>query len=274
MQKHYSLKKITLYFSLFILGQFATELKGSHYTFGSEVWATHITKNKYEISYRAYRVCGATITPPSSVFVVAYGGKSAACGTVSLTASLVSSKAVDPKCSTSVDCNKSYLFKEHLYKCTADLDSSIFKTILSGSTCKNITFAVYGYLYSSNSTCYGYDAFSATTIYLENLANCAKTTNTPPARMFEPIRVLHIDRTAIFNQGLSDTAERDVLRYELSQSNLSLPYNNKTCVNTPTKDLSHPFTPTCAGTTLCSSNTKTNPVRGTCLLYTSDAADE
>lgn len=263
MQKRYILKKAALYFFLFLFGQLASPLKASHYTFGSEVWATHITKNKYEISYRAYRVCGAVISAPSSVFVVAYGGKSAACGTVSLTASLVSSKAVDPKCSTSVDCNKSYLFKEHLYKCTADLDSSIFKTILSGSTCKNITFAVYGYLYPTVLPCYNWDAYSATTIYLENLANCTKTTNTPPARMFEPIRVLHIDRSAIFNQGLADTAERDVLRYELSPSNWDVPYKNKTCVNTPTKDLSHPFTPTCAGTTLCSANTKTNPVRGT-----------
>ncbi len=263
MQKRYSLKTFSLYISLIFFGLVASPLKASHYTFGSEVWATHITKNKYEISYRAYRMCGAAISAPSSVFVVAYGGKSAACGTVSLTASLVSSAAIGPKCSTAVDCNKSYLFREHIYKCTADLDSSIFKNILSGSTCKNITFAVYGYWYPTVLPCYNWDAYSATTLYLENLANCAKTTNTPPARMFDPLRIVQLDRTTIFNQGLSDTAERDVIRYELSPSNWDLPYKGKTCVNTPTKDLSHPFTPTCAGTTLCSANTKTNPVRGT-----------
>lgn len=263
MKKRYSFKQIALYISLIFLGQFSSPLKATHYTFGSEVWATHITKNKYEISYRAYRMCGAATSAPSSVFVVAYGGKSAACGTVSLTASLVSSSAIGPKCSTAIDCDKSYLFREHIYKCTADLDSSIFKTILSGSTCKNITFAVYGYLYPTVLPCFNWDAYSATTLYLENLSNCSKTTNTPPARMFDPLRIVQLDRTTIFNQGLSDTAERDVLRYELSPSNWDLPYKGRTCVNTPTKDLSHPFTPTCAGTTLCSANTKTNPVRGT-----------
>lgn len=263
MKKRYSFKQIALYISLIFLGQFTSPLKATHYTFGSEVWATHITKNKYEISYRAYRMCGAATSAPSSVFVVAYGGKSAACGTVSLTASLVSSSAIGPKCSTAIDCDKSYLFREHIYKCTADLDSSIFKTILSGSTCKNITFAVYGYLYPTVLPCFNWDAYSATTLYLENLANCSKTTNTPPARMFDPLRIVQLDRTTIFNQGLSDTAERDVLRYELSPSNWDVPYKGRTCVNTPTKDLSHPFTPTCAGTTLCSANTKTNPVRGT-----------
>ena len=263
MKKRHSLKQIALYISLIFLGQLTSPLKASHYTFGSEVWATHITKNKYEISYRAYRMCGAPTSAPSSVFVVAYGGKSAACGTVSLTASLVSSSAIGPKCSTAVDCNKSYLFKEHIYKCTADLDSSIFKNILSGSTCKNITFAVYGYFFPTTLPCGNYDDYSATTLYLENLANCSKTTNTAPARMFDPLRIVQLDRTTIFNQGLSDTAERDVLRYELSPSNLDLPYKGKTCVNTPTRDLAHPFTPTCTGTTLCSPNTKTNPVRGT-----------
>ena len=263
MQKKYPLKKIALCFLLIVLGQFASPLKASHYTFGSEVWATHITKNKYEISYRAYRMCGATTSAPTSVPVVAYGGKSAACGTVSMTASLVSSSAIGPKCSTAIDCDKSYLFREHIYKCTADLDSSIFKNILSGSTCKNITFAVYGYLYPTVLPCFNWDAYSATTIYLENLANCSKTTNKPPARMFDPLRIIQVDRSTIFNQGLSDTAERDVLRYELSPSNWDVPYKNRTCVNTPTKDLSHPFTPTCAITTLCSSNIKTNPVRGT-----------
>lgn len=263
MKKRYSLKQIALYIILIFLGQFTSPLKASHYTFGSEVWATHITKNKYEISYRAYRMCGAVTSAPSSVFVVAYGGKSAACGTVSLTASLVSSSAIGPKCSTAIDCDKGYLFREHIYKCTADLDSSIFKNILSGSTCKNITFAVYGYLYPTVLPCFNWDAYSATTIYLENLANCTKTTNTPPARMFDPLRIVQLDRTTIFNQGLSDTADRDVLRYELSPSNWDLPYKGRTCVNTPTKDLSHPFTPTCVGTTLCSPNTKTSPVRGT-----------
>ena len=263
MQKNYPLKKIAFCFLLIVLGQFASPLKASHYTFGSEVWATHITKNKYEISYRAYRMCGAATSAPTSVPVVAYGGTSAACGTVSMTASLVSSSAIGPKCSTAIDCDKSYLFREHIYKCTADLDSSIFKNILSGSTCKNITFAVYGYLYPTVLPCFNWDAYSATTIYLENLANCSKTTNKPPARMFDPLRIIQVDRSTIFNQGLSDTAERDVLRYELSPSNWDVPYKNRTCVNTPTKDLSHPFTPTCAVTTLCSSNIKTNPVRGT-----------
>ena len=248
---------------LLLLVQFATPLSASNYTYGSEVWATHITKNKYEISFRAYRICGALTSAPSSVYITAYGGKSAACGTVSLTASLISSALIGPKCSTAVDCNKSYLFKEYIYKCTVNLDSSIFKNILSGSTCKNITFAVYGYLIPTVMPCFNWDAWTSTTLYLENLANCSKTTNTPPARMFDPLRIVQLDRTTIFNQGLSDTTDRDVLRYELSPSNYDIPYKNKICVNTPTSDLSHPFTPTCAGTTLCSSNVKTNPVRGT-----------
>lgn len=147
-------------------------------------------------------MCGAATSAPTSVPVIAYGGKSAACGTVSLTASLVSSAAIGPKCSTAIDCDKSYLFREHIYKCTADLDSSIFKNILSGSTCKNITFAVYGYLYPTVLPCFNWDAYSATTIYLENLANCSKTTNKPPARMFDPLRIIQVDRSTIFNLSL------------------------------------------------------------------------
>lgn len=248
---------------LLMLAQFATPLSASNYTYGSEVWATHIAKNKYEISFRAYRICVAMTSAPSSVYITAYGGKSAACGTVSLTAPLISSALIGPKCSTAIDCNKSYLFKEYIYKCTVNLDSSIFKSILSGSTCKNITFAVYGYLIPTVMPCFNWDAWTSTTLYLENLANCSKTTNVPPARMFDPLRIVQLDRTTIFNQGLSDTTDRDVLRYELSPSNYDIPYKNKICVNTPTSDLRHPFTPTCAGTTLCSSNVKTNPVRGT-----------
>ncbi len=208
---------------LLLLAQFATPLSASNYTYGSEVWATHITKNKYEISFRAYRICGALTSAPSSVYITAYGGKSAACGTVSLTASLVSSALIGPKCSTAIDCNKSYLFKEYIYKCTVNLDSSIFKSILSGSTCKNITFAVYGYLIPTVMPCFNWDAWTSTTLYLENLANCSKTTNTPPARMFDPLRIVQLDRSTIFNQGLSDTTDRDVLRYELSPSNYDIP---------------------------------------------------
>lgn len=248
---------------LLLLALYATPLCASNYTYGSEVWATHIAKNKYEISFRAYRICVAMTSAPSSVYITAYGGKSAACGTVSLTAPLISSALIGPKCSTAIDCNKSYLFKEYIYKCTVNLDSSIFKSILSGSTCKNITFAVYGYLIPTVMPCFNWDAWTSTTLYLENLANCSKTTNVPPARMFDPLRIVQLDRTTIFNQGLSDTTDRDVLRYELSPSNYDIPYKNKICVNTPTSDLRHPFTPTCAGTTLCSSNVKTNPVRGT-----------
>ncbi|MEY4042271.1 MAG: hypothetical protein RL233_1802 [Bacteroidota bacterium] len=256
-------RKNTYAIVLFVLVQCAAPLSASNYTYGSEIWATHITKNKYEISYRAYRVCGAMTSAPSSVFIVAYGGKNATCGTVSLTAPLISKSYIGLKCSTSIDCDKSNRFTEFIYKCTVNLDSSIFTNIMSGSSCKNITFAVYGYLVPTTLPCFNWDAWTSTTLYLENLANCSKTTNTPPARMFDPLRTIQLDRSIIFNQGLSDTTDRDVLRYELSPSNYEIPYKNKICVNTPTKDLSHPFTPTCAGTTLCSSNVKTNPVRGT-----------
>jgi hypothetical protein len=263
MQLNHTLKKILLCALLLLMGQFSSTLKAAHNTFGSEIWATHITKNKYEISYRAYKMCGST-SPPSFVYIHAFGGNSAnTCGFVNLTAKLFSSTAIGPKCSTAVDCSKSYLFNEHIYKCTVDLDSSNFKTIVSSSSCKKITFVAMGYFYPYGTPCYNYEAYYSTTLYLENLANCAKTTNIPPAHIYEPMHILQQGRNVIFNQGLSDTAERDILRYELSPSYLSQPYYNQTCINTPTKDLSHPFTPTCVATTLCSANTKTNPVRGT-----------
>ena len=234
----------------------------SHYTFGGEMWASSIGNNKYELTHKIYKRCSGT-KALDSVFIDAYAGSSASCGTVKFKAGIVSTRYIGTKCSTSNDCAGGVPLNETIYKCTVDLSSPAFSKLLTGTSCKTLTFCAYGYWMSNTTTCKDQDAYFTTTLYLNNLANCNSTTNKAPAMMFDPVRNFQIDRTAVFSQALVDTTEKDILRYQLSPTHISYPYNNKTCSNTPTGDYRHPFTPTCVGSLTCAPNTKTNPVRGT-----------
>jgi hypothetical protein len=260
-KKHSKFKAhIFAIFAAFTL--FFTPAIASHYTVGGELWASSIGNNKYELTHKIYKYCNS-IKPFDSVYIDAYAGNNAACGTVNLKAGIVSSRFIGTKCSTSTDCAAGVPLNEVIYKCTVDLSSPAFSKLLTGTSCKTLTFCAYGYWMWNNNACKDKDAFFTATLYLNNLANCNSTTNKAPTMMFDPVRNFQIDRSVVFSQALSDTSEKDILRFQLAPSYISYPYNNKTCSNTPTGDYNHPFTPTCVGSTTCAPNTKTNPVRGT-----------
>lgn len=249
-------------FVLTLVGFLANNLQASHYTFGGEMWASSIGNNQYVLINKIYKHC-AGLSPFDSVYIDAYAGNSAACGMVKFKAGKVSTRYIGTKCSTSTDCSKGVPLNEIIYKCTVDLSSPVFSKLLTGTSCQTLTFCAWGYWMNNSTSCRDRDAYFTTTLYLNNLANCSKTTNTAPSMLFDPVRNFQVDRTAYFAQGLADTAERDMLRYQLAPTWISYPYDNKTCVNTATGDYLHPFTPTCVGTTTCAPNTKTNPARGT-----------
>jgi hypothetical protein len=262
MPKNFAKIKAPIFAIIAAFTLFSTPAIASHYTFGGEMWASSIGNNKYELTHKIYKQCGG-IKALDSVFIDAYAGSSASCGTVKFKAGIVSTRYIGTKCSTSNDCAGGVPLNETIYKCTVDLSSPAFSKLLTGTSCKTLTFCAYGYWMSNTTTCKDQDAYFTTTLYLNNLANCNSTTNKAPAMMFDPVRNFQIDRTAVFTQALVDTTEKDILRYQLSPTHISYPYNNKTCSNTPTGDYRHPFTPTCVGSLTCAPNTKTNPVRGT-----------
>jgi hypothetical protein len=234
----------------------------SHYTFGGEMWASSIGNNKYVLINKIYKHCSSS-SSSDSVYIDAYAGNSASCGMVKFKAGRVSTRYIGTKCSTANDCSKGVPLNEIIYKCTVDLSSPVFSKLLTGTTCQTLTFCAWGYWMNNSTSCRDRDAFFTTTLYLNNLANCSKTTNTAPSMLFDPVRNFQVDRTAYFAQGLADTAERDMLRYQLAPTWISYPYDNKNCVNTATGDYLHPFTPTCVASTTCAANTKTTPARGT-----------
>ena len=241
---------------------FFTPAIASHYTFGGEMWATSIGNNKYVLINKIYKYCSG-LSASDSINIDAYAGNSASCGMVKFKAARLSTRYIGTKCSTANDCSKGVPLNEIIYKCTVDLSSPVFSKLLTGTTCQTLTFCASGYWMSNSTACKDRDAFFTTTLYLNNLANCNNTTNAAPSMLFEPVRNFQVDRTAYFAQGLADTAERDMLRYQLAPTWISYPYDNKTCANTGTGDYLHPFTPTCVASTTCAANTKTNPARGT-----------
>ena len=252
------LAKSLHYIIIFLTFCSATSSFASHYTFGGEMWALHIGNEKYVLTNKIYRICGG-ISPRDSVYVTASAGTKGACGSITFSAGLQSTRFVGTKCSTANDCSAGFQINELIYKCTVDLKSTPFVNLISGSSCKTLTFSAYGYLVAKPlGTCYNQDAYFSTVLYLNNLSNCSSTTNMAPALMFDPIRNMYVSRTMIFSQGLVDTAERDVLRFQLSPTQLG----TGPCNNTPTGDYNHPFTPTCVAATTCAPNLKTSPVRG------------
>lgn len=247
---------------ILLVAVFVQRAQASHYTFGGEMWATSIGNNQYVLINKIYKHCSST-SSYDSVYIDAYAGNSASCGMVKFKAGRASIRYIGTKCSTATDCSKGVPLNEIIYKCTVDLSSTAFAKLTTGTTCKTITFCAWGYWMYNSTACKDRDAFFTTTLYLNNLANCSKSTNIAPVTLFDPVRNFQVDRTAYFAQGLVDTAERDMLRYQLEPTWISYPYENKSCANTPNSDYLHPFTPTCVGSTLCAANTKSSPVRGT-----------
>lgn len=252
-------------FLFVIFNSITLPLLSSHTTIGGEMWSSHIGNNKYEITFKAYKHCSSTTKAPDSITVYAYAGAKAACGSTDLIAKRTASRYISTKCSTAKDCDKGIPLYEHTFKCTADLNSTAFKSILNGSSCQVLTFYTNHFLQSALGSCGSTaQAIFSTTLYLNNLAGCNNTYNIAPAQIIDPLRVFTINRATQFDHGLSDTFDRDMMRFQLTASQAgNQPYSATACANTPTKDYKNPLTPFCLGTATCSPNAKTNPPRGT-----------
>jgi len=122
MPKKHSKFKAQIFALIAAFTLFFTPAIASHYTVGGELWASSIGNNKYELTHKIYKYCNS-IKPFDSVYIDAYAGNNAACGTVNLKAGIVSSRFIGTKCSTSTDCAAGVPLNEVIYKCTVDLSS-------------------------------------------------------------------------------------------------------------------------------------------------------
>ena len=234
-------------------------------TWGGEMYASHIGNNKYMITYKAYQNCGSGSKLPDTTNIKCYAGTSYSCGTVSIKASKISVRDLTYKCSTGTSCKFGSPISEVIYQCTADLNSKVYTSLLSGS-CQEITFFATGWFMPFGS-CYsagGTESVVATTLYIGNLNRCKSKTNIAPALFFDPIRNIRINQKITIAQGLVDTSEYDWLHFQLSPSMYQVPFNNKTCSATPNSNYLNPFTPYCNPAAIqCTPNKNTSPIQGT-----------
>ncbi len=234
-------------------------------TWGGEMYASHIGKNKYLITYKAYQNCGSGNKLPDTTNIKCYAGSSYSCGTVTIKANKISVRDLTYKCSTGTSCKFGAPISEVIYQCTVDLNSKVYTSLLSGS-CQEITFFATGWLmpFGNCSSAGGTESIVATTLYIGNLNRCKSKTNIAPAIFFDPIRNIRINQKITIAQGMVDTSEYDWLHFQLAPSMYQVPFNNKTCSATPNSNYLNPFTPYCNPAAIqCTPNKTSNPIQGT-----------
>lgn len=225
----------------------------------------YLGNGKYLITAHIYRDCrGVSLNNPTSGCFAGNAGSSG-CGSATFTMNRISIEDVSPVCAdSSRPCNPAntygsrFGYEKHTYEATVDLNTAPFTTLLSGANCCELTFYVgqccrNGIITTGQA---GDDFFTTTTINVCNVKKTSRNYNNSPVYTSTPVMFTCCNKPYIYNHGIIDSAEQDLIKYKLIHAIKALP--------DVSVQYSSPFTPTYPMTPYCTTpgvvNCKPNPL--------------
>lgn len=257
---------------LFMVGMLASNLQAS-YVVGGDLTTTWIGGNKYKIIFTQYKSCkslswSSNTSAPAYCYIGKNGDSS--CGSVNLTLKLQYADSLALRCTkggTSM-CNVALEdLVAYVFTAEIDLDQNPFKSMLSSSSCKEISIYAYSSQTRWNSLtyCNSTDMVLTAKIMVSNLNSCSNTTNKGPVTLLPYSTSMQKYSTNSVALGIVDTADRDLLSFKIKPVNTLHSGNGsmKTCTATATSNPDIPLTPFCSPpSSNCAVNLKSYPSRG------------
>ena len=264
------MKKLYSLLLLFNFGSLPVLLQAGH-SAGAEITYVHLGAKKYLIQLALYRDCrGIGLASTQDYGYYAGSNGKSSCGKGKGTMKRISIQDVTTLCSgATAPCSplnstsgKDGMEKQ-IYVDTVDLSKSPFNSFIASNNCCEISFFMMQCCRPAGITGGGGDNLVVScTINFCNLNKCKNKDNTSAVFNTPPPYMLCCNQTFIFNNGATDSTDKDLLKYHLRPAlkdtlNKSITYNSPYMYN-------YPFQPNCKppGSVNCTPIPNAEPPQG------------